>query len=314
MAISAVVGLFAAFRPDPRPAYNPDWYWRLKLEWTGQADIVLAGNSRIYRGLDPAIFEQALAGRTVLNLGFSDQVWSEAYLDLIQKTLKLSAEKTRWIVIGVDPPSLKAVEYSGTPSMEASGFGNALRQQHGALLPARWAVAFTELTQRLAPIDLPLLLGIQQVSAKTSEDYLQDYHVDGWIASNFREQDPERFVRNYWRDRTEAQQKISDATAQRLVARIASWRQLGLRIAAFRPPTTAETSTLEDLVFGFNQSNMERALTSAGALWIDCTDTTLRSYDGSHMIPESAQRLSRCLADAIAKFDRSPATAGPMAK
>jgi hypothetical protein len=284
-----MVAVTAFVRGDVPPAENPSWYWRCKVEWRERAHAILAGNSRIYRGLDPSAFEKALGpGKIALNAGFSSTVWSKSYLDYLEQALIQG--RTACIVLGIDPNSLVRPFYRPGGAYEETGFGQALEDAAKTRIPADWEARWGSVFRRLRPFPLAAS------SEKTEENYLQKFHSNGWVESDYVRPDLGSYIRET-RKRLPEISPVDPETLERLTERIRKWRHQGIEVLGFRPPTTRETDLFEDEIFRFDEREVAESVRSAGGCWVVLSEKEgFFSYDGSHLNPDSARRLSRSLA------------------
>ena len=279
-------------RDDAPASYNPDWYWRCKVQWSKNAQVVLAGNSRVYRGLDPSVFENCLGlHNSVLNAGFSSAVWSRQYLDYLENVL--ARGNISCIVLGIDPNSLvRPINRPGSP-FEDTGFGQALEDTAKTRIPAIWEKRWSSISQRLRPFRM-----VPPLENK-DENYLQRFHSNGWVESDYARPDPDSYIRET-RSRMHDLQKIDPVTFGILVERIRVWRSQGIGVVGFRPPTTTQTDLFEDELFQYNEKEVANGVNSAGGCWVELEQKRdYISYDGSHLSPNSARKLSLYLADSI---------------
>lgn len=288
----------ALLRTDIQLASAPDWYWRMKVEWKNEANIVLAGDSRVYRGLDPHVFDQYLPHLKTVNFGFSSVRWSLAYLDKVSDVLK-SHGKERWIVLGVSPPSLRPAANTKDTGFENDGFGNALKNSNESRLSAGFE-------RRLASIllglrRLPLDYWWARMTGKASEfalipenQYLQRFELSGWVASDYVKRDSGQYVKKFSRNGGDT--RFDQETYARLLGAVRSWRRAGIGVIAFRPPVPASTLEFEINVLEYQEQRIAADMRSAGATWVDIDITDYISYDGSHVESDSARKLSLRLA------------------
>jgi hypothetical protein len=299
---AALVLLVAAVRPTPAGSNDKDWFWRHKTEWRGTARVVLAGNSRAYRGLDPSSVEAASGLKPAINFGFSGQVWSDDYLDGVENTL--ATKQGSVIVLAVDAPTLRERHLTAAGRAPRDGYEQALARSREAKLPALWEARLDQLLLPFQPADVFRSGTVRERRAprRGANVYLQEWNLNGWIASDYTQRDPTRYLRDYWKGRSEENQRVDADTLDRLLRRIASWRASGIHVFAFRIPTTPETDAFEDKVFGYDEKRLSAAFGRAGAHWIEISDrAALVSYDGSHLARDSAVALSQTVGRAIAR-------------
>lgn len=148
VAVAVAVALFGVFRTDVRFAGAPKWYWIEKLRWGPQADVVVAGDSRVYRGVDPS---QLQAGGVGLNFGFSSGKFTKSYLD--HAAALLDPDGARVLVLGV---SIFSIERDGA---EQSGYAVATENLARLRLPVPLARFLSEWEIALEPVSLDAGVG-----------------------------------------------------------------------------------------------------------------------------------------------------------
>lgn len=284
-----VVACVAVVRTDKRLASAPPWYWRLKLEWEHEAQIVLAGDSRVYRGLAPGVFEHELRGRC-LNFGFSGTGYEPRYLAAIERVLRTDGARPI-IVLGVTAWSL-------TPRAAlANGYLEAEKEYRQNKFPARWRSRLDVIWIALDRVDIETRFGHELINRAPAENYLQDFRLDGWVASDFRKREPERGFAVAMKDHEN--NLVDYLLLEQLASKVREWREKGYMVFAFNPPGDVEADKIVADVSGFDEKRVAGELRAAGAHWIDAAGS-FTSYDGVHLTEESAFYLSHIIAKEIA--------------
>ncbi len=284
-----VVALVALWRTDGGFATAPSWYWRMKLEWHHTADIVLVGDSQVYRGLDPSVFAATWGGRA-LNFGFSGAGLDARYLDAVERVLD-PASSPPVVVLAVSPWSL-------TPRAAGpNGFTAALEEQRRSSLPAVWLQRLDSVTHRLRPAPLEVLPAEHTATRAAAESYRQEFRPDGWVAS---EQSPPQITRGLESVRANHAHanRVDPAILAAVQDRIRRWTGRGWHVVVFVPPGAPEVDRLARDLAGFDARAVARAVVDAGARWVDVGPDAFETYDGIHLTRASAVRLSRHLATA----------------
>ena len=113
VAAVAIVTI-AMFRTDSVVGRNPSWYWMGKVSWaeTPRPQIILAGDSRVMRGLDPSAFDE-LRELPVANVGFSSARLSSPYLDYLEALIG-PEPKGSIVVFGMSPFTFSTRAVTGT--------------------------------------------------------------------------------------------------------------------------------------------------------------------------------------------------------
>ena len=281
MAILLAAGLRSRVWPAARTQiYNYDLCFSLKTHATG-FDIVVPGDSRVYRGVSPSAMRDILPSSRILNLGYSSGGLSDPLLDRAEAALD-PASSVRVIVLGITPFSLteEASRNEHIRQYLQSSQSNEQFRQGMALLGA-----FDPL------VDAPVA-GLQGKSGE------QRFYQDGWVASHSAFVDHREGLDLY--QKHYSRQQVSASVLAGFLERVAEWRARGIRVFGFRPPTCPEMEALEDSKSGYIEDEIRSAFEAAGGRWIATTSEDLVCYDGSHLEAQSALRLSRELARAIA--------------
>lgn len=282
----AVVALasFAVVRCDPRYAIEPETHFARKALSVGTSDMVVAGDSRIYRGIAVERLARRFGAR-VLNFGFSGETLCGGYLEAVGAVLDPDAA-TPSILLGVSPLSFRDSTRYRTGHQRAldtiAEEGEVLLQ---AMADERWRDA-------LAPIEPELVLdrlGLRdrRHDRALADDYVQVFHPDGWVASDRNVEDPE----GGWHAKLPglAVDRPHDSVCfDDLLARLDTWGAEGIRLAVFRVPTSPETARLEEALWPVDWSRLIQTVVRAGGIWIESPEMDLRLYDGSHLDAASA--------------------------
>lgn len=259
---------------------NRKQFWiNKRFDSEGKMDIVLAGDSRVLRGLSPSAISEFLPGRRIINYGFDANGYTAAYLEAIESTLD-SLSDNRAILLSITPQSLapRASRRNGFLSISQKGDYDLFVDRH----LARYIEFF-----RPYPLEYYWykLRGVRQTL------YTQNFQPDGWIASYKEPEDTLYQIRRY-QGRFDNNQ-VSDEIVNRLNKFVKHWSNQGIDVYGIRLPTSEPMLTLEDSASGFNESSFKIAFIDAGGKWFGIPSGLYKSYDGSHLHEESARRLSQ---------------------
>lgn len=277
LALLAILSA-ALLRPaEPTPRES---FWIEKVERPAAYDLVLAGNSRVYRGLSPAEMRSAGLEARILNFGFSEGAFEARYLAALDDLLDPASARPA-LVLGVSPSALSpgAAKRNGFTSVKAL---RPLRR-----LELRYLEPFQS---GFRPF------GVVRRGGPES-GYLQEFHPDGWVASRLVPERPKQALETY---RLRYERSPEFRSSDELLANLAAWvrerTQAGVRIYAFRPPSTLAMEELEDRLGGYDEARVRAQLEAAGARWLEVPRDAYPSYDGSHLREDGARALSRDLA------------------
>jgi hypothetical protein len=300
----ALLLFLAAAEVRPRPlavtvlplSYNPVQeinpasrrFWVLKAQAPTRFDMLLMGDSRIYRGLSPAAMQSVLAGARILNYGFSGGGLNpEMYAAAQARLDPLSSRKA--IVLGVSPLTL-------TPRAEAN---EHFLQEMGR--PPETLFLYQS-SQPLVTLFEPIQPSETNPPSPGGEGYYLEFHDDGWVASWTIPERTDSALSSYY-DIFRGT-RVEERLVQALLDQTRKWTRAGIRVYAFRPPASAAMVALEDRMSGFDEASFARRFEEAGGTWFSIPLALYHSYDGSHLIKQSAVQLSLDLAHKIQQSTR----------
>ena len=91
--------------PENEEKYRANMFWTKKTFAPSKYNVILMGDSRVYRGLSPEIMEEKLPGLKVLNFGFSNGgLNNEMFKAAEEKLIKSGQPKV--IVLGISPNTI----------------------------------------------------------------------------------------------------------------------------------------------------------------------------------------------------------------
>ncbi len=288
LTAAAVGGIFLV-RHQSKQTMTPDEYWAMKASWRHCADVVLTGDSRVNIGASPQAMRPALPGRTILNFGFFGNGYTAEYLQRARSVLR--EDGSRIIVLGITPISLTSHTQSDNKFIQAmKDFASG----------KRWGLA-DDLQAEIDALAEPLTFE-NAVNAVVHWNKVQshsnDYRPDGWMEVQRKRGDYTTVLNDY--AAMFENDKAEPAVIDRLLEHVRQWRKEGVRVYAFRVPTSREMYDMENRSSGFDERTFTAGLERAGGVWIAMDQTAYDSYDGSHLRYDDAIRMSRDLAAKIA--------------
>jgi hypothetical protein len=295
MALAMVVLIGLLFSGMRDPSRESDLvetrFWALKTRFLkADYNVVLCGDSRVYRGISPSAMNSVLPGYKIINFGYSLGGLNRLMLKSAETLLDPKA-KNRIIVLGVTPCSLTplAAENEQYLSIMRKPFSEALESVY--LLPA------TTFLLPILPKEVKSLFSGKRTKSNASHDI---YYDDGWVASGSEVPRPEKQLSLY-RARF-ASSQVSSELRQDLLRVVQEWKSSGIQTFACRPPTTRAMVALEDSMSGFHEAEFIKEFTNARGIWLSFNIDDYVSYDGSHLEADSAKKFSRDLAEKIRVF------------
>jgi hypothetical protein len=257
--------------------------------WTKKKyDLLIAGDSRIYRGISTKPFEDEL-GVNALNLGFSSGQFEDHMFDLIdEKLIKNSGNRT--IILGITPNSLFSSSY---PNGHIRRIKNYKDEE---VLEYLYLLDFKKYFGSVGDVNIH-----QKLFSDHQNNYIIEPKKDeGWIASDYHHRLPNHALKSYG---DVLRGKSLDSTIlENFYSKIEEWVNEGIEVYGFIPPSSPNIETLERSLTDFNDQAIIKEFINSGGKWIRL-ENYYQSYDGSHLAEKDALRLSKDLANKIKMED-----------
>jgi hypothetical protein len=275
--------------------YREKIFWINKTHTQKKYDWVFIGDSRVYRGISPAAINEVIPDIDILNFGYSSGSLTSNMLNAAEEKLDMESP-ARTLVIGFAPHTLTPRAAMDEHYLQEK---NRKREE---IIDARYFGAIKQLFVSTTIYELYLeILRSFKKEKKVEDIYYQEFQSNGWVASWKTFDDPENALASYRSGFVGNQ--VSDSIFGGFLSYVKKWVAEGIKVYAFRPPTTIKMVQVEDSLSGFNEVKIRSAFEQAGGIWINVENGFYRSYDGSHLHKEAAIRLSKDLAIHIRKSD-----------
>lgn len=272
-------------RPNDVTGVYPRRFWASKIQWKECADVVVAGDSRVYRGLSPAEMSRHLDACRVFNYSFSSAGYSELYLEAVEKLLDRQARR-RIVVLGISP-------YSLTPAAaRRNGFKESIEAPPDLILSLNLDAFF----RRVEPMPPEEFFRVF-LPTRRGMHYYEEYLEDGWVAGSKVPENPSEALSLYsdiFKGNT-----VDAAMIDTVLRFVRKWRAEGIEVYAFRVPTCREMVALENRISGFDEPTLVADFAAAGGTWIPLDQEGYVTYDGSHLRRDAALKLSADVATFI---------------
>lgn len=256
-----------------------EWFWLNKTFSLSEAELIVAGDSRAFRGIDPSSITE---GSNNINLAYSGAGFSKEYVDFVCSHFHEN-EKEKVLVLGITP-------FSFTPTalknehLESFVKMSAFQRYKGLYINPTLQLFEPRTVDDLYPLNV-------------SENYTEVYHENGWMESNDLPGDSLQALKSY--QTIFDQNQVQQSAISFLMACVDSLHKDGVVIIGFRPPTTPQMRALEDSLSGFSEAEIRQGFEAAGGVWIQFDDVDFATYDGSHLRPASARKLSALIGKAL---------------
>lgn len=284
----------ALLRPQDRHGVPETTFWNGKFSMPANFNVVAVGDSRVLHGINMQAFEDEGFGKG-LNFGFRGASTDSEYFTAAAERFGDRGKKI--LIVGITPNGFT------DNAMASSGFSQkrddyedksseySLKHYFGAFSMPSW---YRSIEQRFQPVKLAEISRF----ASGRKNLLQEtYHPNGWIESA-HEKPNEDYALRFFKVRFDGnppQPKNIDMACECLKSLIDS----GVEVFAFKPPVSDSMTEIETEKSGFDYAAFERKFSELGGVWIDVDASRFQTYDGSHLISESAREFSQWLATTI---------------
>lgn len=259
-------------------------FWIEKTFSGNDYDMLILGDSRAYRGISPFEIEKTLLEIKVLNFGYSSGRLNKFMYKEAEKHLNQNS-KQRIILLAIAPNTLTKAPVEDEQYMSL------------LTLPKEEVIQRTYLAPMLnhfVPISLEDMLLLKKDLNSKKENYIEEFHNNGWVASYMIEEDTTEALETYqvWFSKT----KVEDELIEDLIYQTKEWVNKGIKVFGFRPPVSSSMKQIEDSLSDFNENLLRTKFEKAGGKWIVLDKNIYHSYDGSHIDKNSAIELSKDIA------------------
>ncbi len=269
--------------PTPDDDANSDFaFWIKKTYSKTKYDIVVCGDSRVYRGISPIdIVSATNTSLTAVNIGYSSGGFSSDYLDFaISKLNPISNNKI--LILGVTPHSLTKEAFAN------KHLNSFLDLSELSVYKGLYLSSFSKyFTPRK----------IINITDSNSDNLLTKNYPSGFVASSYDVIDSLEAIASY--SKIFSKYQVEQDDVDDFLSNIEKIISNEITIIAFRPPSTTVMDSLENAISGFNETYIANKLDSLGVLYINFNSEDYLSYDGSHLHKQAAIKLSNNLGEII---------------
>ncbi|HPE75477.1 MAG TPA: hypothetical protein PLC80_05290 [Draconibacterium sp.] len=287
LAIAATLVTALSFvLPKDAEKYLAELFWTRKTFAPAKYNVVIMGDSRVYRGLSPEIMESHLPGLKVLNFAYSNGGLNQTMFVAAEKKLAQNANP-KIILLGISANAISGysaqnqqyVQELNRPREEIFEriYFNPLRYWFSATSPEKLKNHYSE--------------------TKETAFYRNKYFMNGYVESEKFPADTMEAIPSYTKDF--ANYKVTPKNLSDLFKQVKKWTDSGIIVAGFIPPVSQPMQMLEDTLGRFDETVIKTGFEMASGHWIDVNPNKYKTYDGSHLNIESARKLSNEIAEEV---------------
>jgi hypothetical protein len=256
-----------------------DAFWIGKTFDENKYNVLLLGDSRVYRSINPSVIEKEIPEIKVKNLGYSALGFDKDYLDFARTQLNTEGAN-RYFIIGLSPRSI---------STRAIG-NESFREWKGKSKFEIWKAGdLAFLNEFFCPYTSNELF-IRFIQKRSIQNYVyQDFKPDGFVKSFQVPFSIDAGLSSYRNEMSSSE--FNQQAFQDLLEFTETCRGEGIQVIFFRPPTMEKMEEIENSLRGYDEDEIARKLIERGAIsWQPISKCA--TYDASHLDFLSADKLS----------------------
>ena len=277
------------FLPKDTERYQSERFWIQKTFAPAAYDVVVMGDSRVYRGVNPEIMDSVLKPMRTLNFAYSNGGLNPEMFKAAEEKLK-EDDNPKIIVLGISPNTVTGYSQANEQYRQEKTLSREARLE---------AIYLNSLKDWFAPVSLQKIRKILK-NNKSESYYRNHYFMNGYVASEKFPVDTMEAIPSYRKDFSNY--KVEAKYLDELYAQVKNWNDRGITVLGFRPPVPQPMRQLEAIQGLYNEDQIKSDFEKAGGHWVPLDPNKYKTYDGSHVTIESAQKLSAKLASEIKKL------------
>lgn len=274
--------------PKNGEKYLGDMFWVRKTFAQANKNVVLMGDSRVYRGLSPEIIKKELPALNIFNFGYSNGGLNPTMFEAAENKLKLD-HKTKVIVLGVTANCLSDYTKNNQQYLQELNRPREEVMERLYLNPVSYWFSAT------SPENLRS--HFQNRNTPKESWYISKYKMTGYVESDKFPVDTLEALPSYQKDFSKFQ--VDQKHLTELFTQIENWSNQGILVLAYRPPISKPMLDLENEMALYNEKQISEGISKAGGHWIKLENSQYKTYDGSHVDRISAEKLSLKIAHEI---------------
>ena len=297
LILTILFGLFNVFffiRFETKTEIQEEQQWIDKMKKKPVYSVLIFGDSRVYRGINPAILEEQLH-LPVYNVGVSSAGMTATMFRYFNDH-KLSPEPgLKIVILGISPHSLNQKQRNNRH------FNYLLKKAEQTSLFQFGKIDYLKIF--FTPMDKRRFKKIRYKILKKEKKGIFFSLVPIWInGAFFHDVDYKQKWFNdgltQYRENT-AIGKFSEESLSDLCSWTRKWTEKGILVFGLRPPTSSQMEAIENQLPGYDEQNVKTKFEQAGGIYLSFPKDAYQTYDASHLNWENANRFSKDLTETI---------------
>jgi len=268
-----VIMAFGLLRKKPSISeFKSKYFWTNKFESLVKHNVVIYGDSRTYRGVNPSLVIKN-QNLSAFNYGFTSAGYNDSIYHFLDE--RISKKKEPIVLLGITPYSL---------TKEASQTKFYFQEKNRGEYDKFQRLYLDKHLTFFDRIKIEEYLFSNRLIVK------QEFNIDGWVSSQrafIDTLDGLNAYKNIFNNN-----QVSNNIINSLMAQVKKWTLQGVKVFGFRPPTCVSMENLENTKSGFNENKFIQQFVKNGGKWLEIDLNGYQTYDGSHLNKESADKLS----------------------
>ena len=260
--------------------------WQEKIKKNPIYPILLVGDSRTYRGINPEALEKKFH-YPAYNAGLSSAGMNETMFRYFNENKLSPSSGFRMIILGITPHSMILEQRSNKHlnSLIKKAEQDSMFRFGGTDYSA---VFFKPMNERRYK---KLRRRIRN-KEKEERPNLKNIWVNGWFSHDIKYHQKlfDDGLKKY-RKRISSG-KFSEDSLSDLCTWTRKWKNDGIIVIGFRPPTSSLMEEIENQLPGYKEQYLKKKFEDAGGIYLSFPKDAYQTYDASHLNKENAERFS----------------------
>ncbi len=252
----AFIAVVVVLRPVKQQGIRESLFWYAKTYPPLKCDVVVAGDSRVLQGVDPAsmktVFDDAV---DVVNIGFRSAALEQHYMEFACSLLKDGPKKV--LLAGITANAFTSQSLTDNGFLEQKKLGSKRPYE----IP-NWCVL---LERKFQPFAIREIFSLAR--GRTRAGNYETFHDDGWLEADIVPRNPGGAFALY-RRRFDGNQ-VEQAAISSLIVHVREMVESGIAVIGFEPPVPDEMQSIEDEHSGFDRNSFKQQFREAGGVWLE---------------------------------------------